>query len=231
MKSALVYIADRSPALDFASGYLAAEGICITTIPCEAVTHVLLPVPTKSWTPPEELPANVTVFGGNLPQTGLNTVDLLKDEAYLLQNAAITAHCAIKIAMNHLPSTLYGLNALVIGWGRIGKSLTALLHALGARVTVATRDPAAIPVPYKAVDTASLDPSPYRLIFNTAPVPVLDSRLAAPNALLIDLASKLGISGDRVIWARGLPGKEAPESSGALIAQTVIRYLSEKENV
>ena len=50
-----------------------------------------------------------------------------------------------------------------------------------------------------------------------------------PEALLMDLASLRGIEGDRVIWARGLPGKDAPESSGALIAKTVIRLLERKE--
>jgi len=35
---------------------------------------------------------------------------------------------------------------------------------------------------------------------------------------------------DDVIWARGLPGKEAPESSGELIARTVLRLIAGKEN-
>ena len=47
------------------------------------------------------------------------------------------------------------------------------------------------------------------------------------NALKIDLASKPGIGGSDVIWARGLPGKDAPESSGELIAKTIIRLMEE----
>jgi hypothetical protein len=47
------------------------------------------------------------------------------------------------------------------------------------------------------------------------------------KALKIDLASQPGIGGNDVIWARGLPGKNAPESSGKLIAQTVLRKLEE----
>jgi len=38
-----------------------------------------------------------------------------------------------------------------------------------------------------------------------------------------------GIEGSHVIWARGLPGKDTPESSGKLIAKTVIRSLDRKE--
>lgn len=45
----------------------------------------------------------------------------------------------------------------------------------------------------------------------------------------IDLASKPGIGGTDVLWARGLPGKFAPESAGKLIAQTILRLLKEEE--
>ena len=44
----------------------------------------------------------------------------------------------------------------------------------------------------------------------------------------IDLASVKGMEGGDVIWARGLPGKDAPESSGVLIGKTVLR-LAMKE--
>ena len=71
----------------------------------------------------------------------------------------------------------------------------------------------------------------YRLIFNTAPDAVLSEEQVAhcrDNCLKIDLASRLGIAGTHVIWARGLPGKDAPESSGKLIAKSAIRLI-EKE--
>jgi hypothetical protein len=48
------------------------------------------------------------------------------------------------------------------------------------------------------------------------------------DCLKIDLASHRGIEGEDVIWARGLPGKDAPESSGKLIVKTAIRLI-EKE--
>ena len=65
------------------------------------------------------------------------------------------------------------------------------------------------------------------MIFNTVPALVLPD--APADALKIDLASKPGIGGTDVLWARGLPGKFAPESAGKLIAQTVLRLLKEEE--
>ena len=47
--------------------------------------------------------------------------------------------------------------------------------------------------------------------------------------VLMDLASSPGIDGENVLWARGLPGKIAPESSGELIAKTVMRLWEENE--
>jgi dipicolinate synthase subunit A len=71
----------------------------------------------------------------------------------------------------------------------------------------------------------------YRVIFNTVPAPVIDEaecELCRSDCLKIDLASELGIAGEDVLWARGLPGKDAPESSGRLIALTAARLLGQR---
>ena len=50
-----------------------------------------------------------------------------------------------------------------------------------------------------------------------------------PDCYKLDLASIQGIPGQDVIWARGLPEKDAPESSGKLIADAINRLLFKKE--
>ena len=143
------------------------------------------------------------------------------------------------LAMAQLPVTLCGCQVLVIGWGRIGKCLAVLLKKLGAQVLVAAR---------KETDRAMLDALGYdavdplllptvlprcRVIFNTAPFMVLPEALMQhcnPKCLKIDLASVRGIEGEDVLWARGLPGKDVPETSGALIARTVIRMIEGRES-
>lgn len=230
MKEILFYIPDDSGAMGFAAARLRQWGFPVTALPRPDATHALLAVPTKQIPP---LPEDVTVFGGNLPSLPQTCVDLLRNEAYLAENAAITAHCALKIAMDRLPVTLQGCPALVIGWGRIGKCLAPLLKGLGAKVSVAARKEADLAIlsatGFDAVETDRIDAKKYRLIINTVPAPVLDGNAAASDAVLMDLASKKGISGEHVLWARGLPGKEAPESSGALIARTVLRYLGKEQ--
>lgn len=237
MNPNLFYITGNSPALRFAAGFLAEAGCAVTDTPGNDVTHVLLPVPypeaSTLWEDAaQELQKDVTVLGGNLTQPCFaehKTVDLLNDEHYLAENAAITADCAVRLAGKHLGVVFRDCPILVIGWGRIGKCLTGMLAALGAEVTVAARkekDRAMAQALGYGVTDLNGGLSRYRIIFNTAPAPVF-TEAQLPNCIKIDLASKKGLAGDDVIWARGLPGKMLPESSGRLIAKNILRLTGE----
>lgn len=195
-------------------------------------TYLLLPVPTK-----EDLSAfiedNTVIIGGNL-DTDLYSrhkcVDLLLDPFYLAENANITAYCAVRYAMERLPVILQGCPVLILGWGRIGKCLGQLLQRIGANVTFYARKAAdratAASLGYASIDNLN-DLTGYRVVFNTAPVMLLPGGASTPEQIKIDLASVHGIAGDDVVWARGLPGKDAPESSGKLIARTIERLRKE----
>lgn len=246
MNGPIFYSAGHTDALNRAVTILREKGCIFAPQPDSSVTHLLLGVPSfepdgslkgGGSLPPllDLLPQNVTIFGGNLASpllSGRSTVDLLTDPLYLAENADITAHCAVKLALSHLSVTLKDCSVLVIGWGRIGKCLARLLRQMGARVTVAARKPEdramLFTLGYDADDSTALGYGlvRYRLIFNTVPATVLAKDTAMychPDCLKIDLASKLGIDAPDVIWARGLPSKYAPESSGALIARTILR--------
>ena len=239
MGKPVFYISGQSAALNYAKAYLAKWDCPTVDIPEDRVTHLLLPVPLfdNKDIPSllNTLPSSVTVMGGNLQNADFGSFtccDLLKDPWYLAENAAITAHGAIRVAMEHLPVTLSGCPVLVVGWGRIGKCLADLLKQMGARVTISTRNEGNRAIlSCLGYDTLSLEPPcygllRYRLIFNTAPVCVLSQKTlehCAPDCIKIDLASVKGIEGDDVIWARGLPAKLFPESSGELIARTALR--------
>ncbi len=245
MNQPVFYTAGDSAALHQARNQLRQWGYEVSPMPSRMVTHLLLPVPSfekpgilKGNLPLAQvlkaLPEDITVLGGNLPELPCTSVDFLQDEYYLTENAAITAQCTTKL-IQHYCAALEGAAVLVIGWGRIGKQLAPLLKARGANVHVAARkepDLQAIrQLSYDAVTAKQWEPQRYDIIINTAPSPMLDQSEAAGHALLIDLASAKGISGDRVIWARGLPSKEAPGASGILIAKTALRYALGKEKV
>ncbi len=242
MKGCCFYTAGYTAATACAVRRLQNAGIPFSSEPDPKVTHLLLPIPSLQDDGMirggqalsdvlDTLPKGISVFGGNLPELkGYKVYDFLKLPTYVAENAYITAHCAVRLIMDKLPMALRGCPVLVIGWGRIGKCLGALLKGLEATVTVAVRkenDRAILgALGYHAVDIPSIDLSGYQVIINTVPVMVLPQ--TPENCLKIDLASQPGMGGTDIIHARGLPGKDAPESSGALIARTVLHLLSKE---
>lgn len=224
----------HSPALQYARNALTSWGYTVSP-DWKSATHLLLPVPSfeaggnvKGGMPVPEVDPAVTIMGGNLQQVNGKTVDFLKDEFYLYENAAITAECALKYA-----PIRPGTSVLVIGWGRIGKHLAPLLAAIGAQVTVAVRKEnhwqEVASQEFQPVYLQDLKARKYDVVYNTAPASVLFSGECREDAVLVDLASKTGIFGKGVIYARGLPGKDAPEESGILIAKTALRYVLARE--
>ena len=226
-----LYCAGGTAAARYAGEYLGNFYIDLAERPGSDVGAVLLDVP--SFAPDgtlrmggsvenllAKLPPDVTVCGGNLDHPALDNyrcIDFLKDAQYQAENAYITAECAVEIALSYLPMTLRRCPVLVIGWGRIGKCLGQILHALGADLTVAAR---------KDADRAIC-----RGLGYAAPERLLTKEQLAqchPDCVKIDLASKTGMEGDSVIVARGLPGVHMPESSGRLIAETYVRLCREE---
>ena len=238
-------IAGVTPALVYAGQFLKHSGIPLAETFRWDVKHLLLDVPSfrpGSMEPDTilaSLPQQAIIWGGNLDHPaleGYQCIDLLKDEEYLIQNAAITADCTLRLMESMSGIPLADRRILIIGWGRIGKSLASKLAALGCNVTVTVRRESdramAESAGYSSLDAAILAGRirNYDTIINTAPAPVLKEEDfdRCSSCLKIDLASVKGIAGDDVVWARGLPGKFAPEQSGQLIAETFLRILKEE---
>ena len=246
MDEKFIFAAGSTAANRYAANFLKDVGCPVTDSPKTNVRYLLLDVPSFG---PEgrlrgggdiekllhQLPRDILVCGGNLGHPALDdyeTVDFLKDEDYLCENAYITAECALDVALPYLKRTIRHCPVLIIGWGRIGKCLAQILNSLGAEVTVAARNPkdrALIRALGCSAASAKGFPAMLvqsRLLYNTVPSPVLTREqmdLCREDCVKIELASKDGIAGDDIIIARGLPGIHMPESSGKLIADTFLR--------
>ena len=245
MENTTIYCAGTTASVLYGANILGQNGLRIVYSPEEKPDWVLLDIPSMGGAGKlrsgeslaallAAIPKECGILGGMLEHPMLEdykTVDILKNEAYLRENARITAYCALQIISEALPVTFEQAPVLVVGWGRIGKVLTSLLDRLGADVTVAARNPAHIAalgaLGIRADNLKNIDLSRFRAIVNTVPASVLtEAELANyPNCAKIDLASVKGLGGPDVIWARGLPGIHAPESSGRLIARTVLSAI------
>ncbi len=234
MESVTMYIPAPTPALNAAACHLRRMGVRFTGDPQEA-EFLLYSAPT----PLEQMAdytTDQTIIGGNLDFLNENVarLDLLKDPYYLCRNAAITAEAALGMILSNLRCSVTEANILILGWGRIGKSLTHQLHHLNAGVTVYARKDAdramlqALGYHFITLEELRRRLGKFHCIVNTAPAPILtqaDSRRIRPDCCCLELASGDYLPGSSVLVARGLPGKCKPEASGALIAETICYHL------
>lgn len=204
----------------------------------------------------EHLQKGSVLMGGLLPEEivsmaekrGVSVCDYYFREEFAVRNAALTAEAAAATLMEMLTESISTVPVLVLGHGRIGRLLSAILKALDAKVTVAARrfselawirSEGMIPLEFRLLDE---EIGNFKVVFNTVPAPVLTKEklvLMDKNALIIDLASEpcgtdfaaaeeLGITAKKAL---GLPGKFAPKTAGEILKETVLNVLSEKEDL
>jgi len=176
---------------------------------------------------------------------GIRVIDYGKRDELAIKNAVPTAEAALQIAMQHLSITIHGCRALVIGYGRIGKTLSKMLYSLGAHTSVSARkstDMAWIKNNgFFALHTTGLDPhlNNFDVIFNTVPHLIVDEtavKKTRNNCLLIDLASAPGgidieaakRHGRTCEWALALPGKHSPDTAAENLRQTLFDAIKEE---
>jgi len=174
-------------------------------------------------------------------------IDYYDDEALQIKNAIPTAEGAIALAMNELPVTLFGTSCCILGYGRIGKRLSEILRALGAKVKVAARSERDLC--YAALSGCEVQeihdflksPGQVQVLFNTIPVQLIGKEVLCKlkdNTLLIELASAPGgfvpealkQCGCRFIRAASLPGKVAACTAGRILFETIDKIL-EREGI
>lgn len=170
--------------------------------------------------------------------------DYMLREEFAVQNAVPTSEGAIEIAMREYSGTINGSRCLVIGYGRIGRVLAAMLKGIGAYVTVASRKKQDMAwshlAGYNAVRSDKLhETGGFDIVFNTVPYVLLDAHTLAKTcdgAIVIDLASQPGgvdkeaakRLGIRCTHALSLPGRVAPKAAGEIIKNTVYNMLEEE---
>jgi len=137
---------------------------------------------------------------------------------------------------------------LVIGYGRIGTVLSAMLRGMGAIVsTVVNSGHAAALAKSCGHKTIAFEDMEKHLgeadvIFNTVPNILLDKRnmkYIRQNTLIIDLASPpYGVDvnasrdfGLKVLFTNSLPGKVAPVTAAGYILETINHIISERGQV
>ncbi len=201
------------------------------------------------------LPCNTHIFGGKISPVTMRLAeehghiftDYGERDDFNLLNAVPTSEAALLITMEHSTTTIHGGCFTVIGYGRIGKTLSARLSALGGKVYVAARSDSALAAAecdgHTPVRISYLTDSPPAsdVCFNTVPVPIIDTPVLKKwnCPLFIELASLPGgftdegrtFLSNKYISALSLPGRYFPVTAGEIIYKTVLTIIKAGEKI
>ncbi len=184
---------------------------------------------------------NFPVIGGPIADNPFSRfTDLSQREDLKLRNAITTTEGAVDLLIRNTDCAVFGMKSLVVGYGAIGKRLSAVLSSLGASVTAAARKQKdrtdGLLHGFGQMDTKNLHLQGFQAIFNTVPSLLLTKEVlqnSEADSVIIELASAPGgidrsaaiELGRTVIDGPALPGKLGPVTAGEDLAKTVIDIL------
>ena len=163
-------------------------------------------------------------------ECGIGLHEYESDQELMLLRAPAIVEGALQRAIEITDITIHNARVCVVGQGNIGTALTRTLIALGARVTVAARNPvqraAAYALGARSIHTDELEEEApnFDMLFSTVPValvtPAVIDRLPR-QAMVMDLSAPPGgcdldyasTTGRAALWARAL-GRRAPITVG-----------------
>ena len=179
----------------------------------------------------------------------IQVIDVMKSEKLAVLNTIATAEGTIELMITNTDTIIFESNVLILGFGRVAKTLANRLKGLVKSITCASRENdelAWIEVygyeKLKLNDFVKCQESRkclenYNVIINTIPSMILDAeklQYVNKEVLLIDLASNQGgidkeetkKQGLKLIHALGLPGKVAPKSSARFIKDIIYEVVT-----
>lgn len=188
--------------------------------------------------------------GGNLPESILEIcgnrqitpLDFLKNERFLLENAALTAEGLLAVLIRDTPFSLKGRRALLLGYGRCGQETAFLLSGLSVNLTILEADKdrhqKAVNEHFNTIASNELShyAMDFDLLINTIPAQILTpSQLAGlpGHCRLFDIASapfgfcqktvlSLGLS---LVRCPGIPGQWMPQTAGELMGKIILERM------
>ncbi len=193
----------------------------------------------------------IKFFGGNIAQrikedSNWEAYDFLKDEEFSILNTIPTAEGAITLAMQMTNYVISESNVLVLGYGRVGKTLCMKLKGLNAHVYTMTKKDedlawsevyGCIPVKPEKIkeNICKMD-----IIFNTIPEKIITKEIlmllnretliidvsSAPGGVDYEAANKMKI---KAILYNQIPGKFAPDACAEYMKRFIYKILEKND--
>lgn len=173
-------------------------------------------------------------------------IDIMKNEKLAILNTIATAEGAIKEIIENTQINIHGSKIMILGFGRIGKTLAKKLDGLSAKVTVVSKEDEElawaeaygyINIELNKIKNIIKD---YDIIVNTIPSIILQGSILKEinkNVLLLDLASgDEGINKKEadennlnLIKSLGIPGKISPIATAKILKEAIYEIMEEKK--
>ncbi|WP_096435358.1 dipicolinic acid synthetase subunit A [Alteribacter populi] len=169
-------------------------------------------------------------------------VELFNRDDVAIYNSIPTAEGTVMMVIQNTDTTIHSSRVIVLGFGRVGMTVSHTFRQLGAKVKVAARETELLARAFESgVEPISLNELENHaensdVIINTIPDEILIAKVIAKmpsHALIVDLASKPGGTdfryaekrGIKALLAPGLPGIVAPKTAGRIIANVLSSLL------
>lgn len=187
------------------------------------------------------------VFGGNasieakkqMSVKGISYFNIMQDEKFTVKNTIPTALGCIAAVMDESQICINEMKILILGYGRVAKTLSKYLTGLDCKAyiyTVDVKEKALAEVLAVGTENSLENIDKYDLIINTVPARLIDRHicdLICEDSLVYDLASGNHVDleylrgrGIRAIKASSLPGKVAPKSAGGYMEECILDTLN-----
>ena len=173
-------------------------------------------------------------------------IDIMKNERLAILNTIATAEGAIKEIIENIQINIHGCKIMILGFGRVGKTLAKKLDGLSAKVTVVSKEDEELAwaevYGYTNIELNKIKNiiKDYDVIVNTIPSIILQGSVLKEidkNVLLVDLASGDGGINKKeadendlnLIKALGIPGKIAPVATAKILKEVIYEIMEEKK--
>lgn len=205
--------------------------------------------PNKKWTANEvfSLPKNVTIFCGNVDdcyveafkENNIKWINFLDDELFSIENAKLTAEGVLALVLEHSPVSIFENQILILGGGRISKSLALLFEKLGLNFCIASFSKQSFLESNYFCNKNYFefeflkDIKQFDVIINTRPLEFFDDekiKLIKKDCLFLETASKNCLDETKVknfyyLKAPALPTKYSFKSASKLLLKKIMKEL------
>ena len=191
-----------------------------------------------------KIKSGVTVFGSKLQDelknyvNNINYISLMDIEDFVIENAKLTAEGFLADLIINTDKSLFEQKILILGNGRVAKTVWYLLYKLGVNFDVSMRRESEFNLSKLIANKSYLGESykdfllQYDIVVNTIPAKLFsleDEKYFKKGSVLFELASKKCLEENfekiKYVLCPALPSKYTPKSAGKLIYNEVIKYL------